>query len=967
MLIPSNYKGVLFFDDAIPRSSIKLSTEQKSLLKQITSLVNTNLGKTVAKDAENQRLISVLITLLNLESNSHSNVAFGYKCFRLYQLSCDGELITCKGKYKNTRKDISLIGMDNFGNTTCYLDSLIVALFYSNSSFDFLLDKTLDPNLSLDLQKQIGRLKIVLRFIVNLLRAGEHINVNIMYQFLLILNALGCDLALSGKQQDSLQAFEFLAESLSLPLLTLKLDIIHTGKLNVSDDLRLIGERALFISIPTSSSSLELPITLEECLNTYFNNSITVRRHIDQKMHSNSTNPVYSISENNNTSEKVCCDSEESLIDNEKEINEYEKLGILTSSNESEPSTLFNQNSSDLSSTHTGQRNTESSIITLERQGSDVDAQSSSRSLQTSLEESESSIIESNQSNASNPQRYTSSSVVDFIPSPSVNRSATTSSTLDSGSLIGSFKNVSQRLEHQRTRSSTLTSVLNNVPIINPNKLTRRSSSISNTEVSLPAWMYLQLLPYYTNPDVKLTVENHEEYYRSRISRSKTIDSVQNSPLPLAQKDPKESAHDNGNLQDRLEKEFYFENQFGNKRPVIPICLKRYIWNERGQSVKIKRKVIVPEIIKYPYFIAEDKTRPGFVDFKRSFDHKAPRGSFMLVLQSCVCHRGHSTDSGHYVSLVRKKQFDISQIETKSEWLIFNDLELGKDKVESLTFDKAMQQEDPYILFYEIFELKNVQNLTGLKEQPNSRKQSIVSGISGYSEQTLQETSSVESSKVLNPYSTKHVMHLSLAGLALSKSRSKNINYDFDDVLDEYYWYDTSSFNKTGNQFKSNYSISTNDSIQKSKHSSNSSSTSSKFASTEDFTQVRVMEVKESNSTNSTESMNEGNGQIEYEANSDELEINSDEMIENLPSHDSIHQSKLALTVCDSFSHSNDNKSIKSSKSTKSFKSFKSLGTIRDEGLKSERTHTEKPTKSEKKGRLGRRRTVKALFKKVFS
>ena len=341
MKVPSPNPGVLLFDDAVPKASIKLSAEQKGLQKQITALIQSNFGKQLARDTESQRLVAVFIVLLNLDWNTASNISVGYRCFRLFQLSKEGKLITCKGEYKNRNKEIKLVGMDNYQTTTCYLDALIVSLFYTTSSFDFLLDSSHDPNLSPEFQQQIERLKIALRLIVNMLRAGDHINVNIMYQLLLVLNSLGCDMVLSGKQQDSLQVFEFLAESLSLPLLTLKLDIIHSGKLNVNDDLRLIGERSLLISIPTSSGSLESSITLEECLNSYFNNSITVRRHIDQKMSMSalSSTPNYGnvmlqkLKETTLDISESATDSKESLLSTSlNELEEYERVGILTSS-----------------------------------------------------------------------------------------------------------------------------------------------------------------------------------------------------------------------------------------------------------------------------------------------------------------------------------------------------------------------------------------------------------------------------------------------------------------------------------------------------------------------------------------------------------------------------------------------------------------------------------------------------------
>lgn len=965
MLIPSNYKGVLLFDDDVPKAHIKLSTEKKALHKQVISLLQSNQGKNVSKDVENQRLVSCFIMLLNLDSNNHSNANICYKYFRLFQLSVEGKLITTRGEFKNKHTDINLIGMDNFWNTTCYLDSLLVAMFYSNSSFDYLLDTTDDPNLSSDFQFLIDRLKIMLRFIVNLLRAGEHININTMYQLLLVLNALGCKMVLSGKQQDSLQAFEFLAESLSLPLLTLKLDIIHTGKLNVNDDLRLIGERSLLISIPTNTAQFsegsnkskedeehtknstqseqhkeEPPITLEECLNTYFNNSITVRRHLDKKLNQSS----FSTKKSNLLQNYDHSTSDESLIKDKSEIDEYEKLGILTSSNpnpfsastpsvslspsmsmsmsmsrsrsvtknsslptldysnvNTDPIEMASETSSSLypyayspndSNIVQAQSNTDiTPPLPVSKSGSSIDDtlnynSASTSSSNTNSESTSTSVSTANinttsyPSKPSTPLRTATASLVDYSPiTPNVTQTDT--ATLDSATInpFGSFKNVNEKLERQRTRSSTLASVLNNVQVASTAKLSRRKSSISNAEVSLPAWMYLQLLPYYTDPEVKLTVENHEEYYRRRVSRTKTIDSSF---------EPLNDDNKIGNDGNEIDEESYFDKRFGSKRPVVPICLKRYTWNEKGQPVKIKRKVVIPEIIKYPYFVAEDRKKSGFVDFRRSYDHKAPCGSFMLVLSSCVCHRGNSVNSGHYVSVVRKKEFNIYNADAKSEWLIFNDMEIGKEKVKVCTFEEAMEKETPYILFYDVYEIKNdgFRVISGSKESFWSRKQSVNSGLSGYSEQTLQEephatlqvpqTEEVKSSPGLStPTTAKHMMHLSLAGLTLSKSKSKNIGNE-EDVIDEYYWYDgTTNYERNlSTTFKSTYSLNTN--LESHKGSNNSYSEESVRSSipptnTEEYgddnvtPHVEVVEVDNSNSTVQLSTTSPINGEIEYD------------------------------------------------------------------------------------------------------
>ena len=78
------------------------------------------------------------------------------------------------------------------------------------------------------------------------------------------------------RQQDTSEAFTFITEKLELPLLTLKVDIFHTGKEDVSGDHKFVNERLLDVAIPEPVDGEE--ITLERCLEEYFNNRIEVKR-----------------------------------------------------------------------------------------------------------------------------------------------------------------------------------------------------------------------------------------------------------------------------------------------------------------------------------------------------------------------------------------------------------------------------------------------------------------------------------------------------------------------------------------------------------------------------------------------------------------------------------------------------------------------------------------------------------------
>lgn len=83
------------------------------------------------------------------------------------------------------------------------------------------------------------------------------------------------------RQQDASEAFTFITEKLELPLLTLKMDIYHTGKEDVTDDHKFVNERLLEVAIPPDSEDGK-PVTLEDCLESYFNNKIEVKRYLER-------------------------------------------------------------------------------------------------------------------------------------------------------------------------------------------------------------------------------------------------------------------------------------------------------------------------------------------------------------------------------------------------------------------------------------------------------------------------------------------------------------------------------------------------------------------------------------------------------------------------------------------------------------------------------------------------------------
>jgi hypothetical protein len=82
------------------------------------------------------------------------------------------------------------------------------------------------------------------------------------------------------------------------------MDIYHTGREDKEDDHKFVNERLLEVAIPEQEG--EGTITLEDCLETYFNNRIEVKRYLQRQntigsMRSVGTETVDTDSEKNET------------------------------------------------------------------------------------------------------------------------------------------------------------------------------------------------------------------------------------------------------------------------------------------------------------------------------------------------------------------------------------------------------------------------------------------------------------------------------------------------------------------------------------------------------------------------------------------------------------------------------------------------------------------------------------------
>ncbi|QDS70492.1 hypothetical protein FKW77_010124 [Venturia effusa] len=171
-----------------------------------------------------------------------------------------------------------LVGAVNRENVTCYLDSLLFSMFAQTDSFEGIL--TADDD-KYDKHPEKKELVMLLRLWVNMLRTGKLITTDITEKLQEALKGCGWPEAALLRQQDVSEAFTFITDALDHPLLTLKMDVYHPGKED-NDDHRIVRERLLDVAIPKPPEDGSV-IRLEDCLESYFNNKVEVKRHLQRR------------------------------------------------------------------------------------------------------------------------------------------------------------------------------------------------------------------------------------------------------------------------------------------------------------------------------------------------------------------------------------------------------------------------------------------------------------------------------------------------------------------------------------------------------------------------------------------------------------------------------------------------------------------------------------------------------------
>lgn len=530
----------------------KIETGEKNSMSYNTKKYNHNSSAVTAllRYFEALKLpvpsVNEIISLLK-SPFSQGDIIRTFHLIRFFQLSSEGLFLTNEPCDK-LGCAIQYVGAENWENVMCYLDALLYSMFSSLESFEPILFISNHEN------TYVNQLAAILRVYVSLIRSGNLITTDLTTRLCEILKKLGFHEAMSHKQQDSAALFQFLTDTLSMPMLTFKIDIKHGGK-HDKDDQKYSNERILFVSIPeddedtklqaSDTSDSEDGILLEECLEHYFNNSISVKRELERRA------------------------TLESL---RRESNPGGEIS-------------YQPNASD--------RN-------LSRVTTDI-----SRSQPIQEDTSVGDQVNYNSTNGTN-RRFRSDSK----------------------------NSVRQSI---RTRSSTLS-----IWSINDN------DTSTSKEVSLPAWMFLRLLPFYTD-----------------INEMHTAD---------------------GNIQSIAKN----SKEFINRRPILPICLKRYSYND-SKAQRSQKRIIIPPIINIPRFIADD-------------DDDDAAGDFKLILESAVCHKGTTITLGHFISVTRKNTQILDETDDEAynaPWYLYDDMK-KKSRVVEKSFKDIFNTEWPYMLFYRL-------------------------------------------------------------------------------------------------------------------------------------------------------------------------------------------------------------------------------------------------------------------------
>lgn len=180
---------------------------------------------------------------------------------QIHEKSMAGELIPYD-------PNVRMLGAENRGNVSCYLDALLFAMFAKLEPYECMLKNDLPG----EAQQELAAW---LRLWVNMLRSGKMIHIDLTQRIQEALANCGWEDARILEQQDTSEAFAFITDQLQLPLLSLQVDMYHQGKSD-KDDHKVVQERLLNLAVPEDVDGRG--VKLEDCLEDYFNTKVEIMR-----------------------------------------------------------------------------------------------------------------------------------------------------------------------------------------------------------------------------------------------------------------------------------------------------------------------------------------------------------------------------------------------------------------------------------------------------------------------------------------------------------------------------------------------------------------------------------------------------------------------------------------------------------------------------------------------------------------
>ncbi|KAF4595025.1 ubiquitin C-terminal hydrolase family protein [Ophiocordyceps camponoti-floridani] len=222
----------------------------------------------------------------------------------------------------------------------------------------------------------------------------------------------------------------------------------------------------------------------------------------------------------------------------------------------------------------------------------------------------------------------------------------------------------------------------------NAHTLERKGSSVVKA-VTIPAWQFFRLIPWHT-------VANNEPENDREVALN-------------------------------------FE-----QRPIVGICLKRYAMNQSGRPQRLNTFIDIPESLRLPHFMLAGGPEPDEED--------GLSAEYKLELQSVVCHRGESLQSGHYIAFARvapklltdnrRHDVDPPPDYEEAQWVRFDDLDLEHRVVFVDDIKQSLREEMPYLLFYRVVPMVDMTcpSTEGTEAEPpsyNETKMSIDLASSG--------------------------------------------------------------------------------------------------------------------------------------------------------------------------------------------------------------------------------------------